>query len=91
MEDEPIRPSIATKNVLAQEIQLCAVDGGQESWPEKGLALLLLFAMLVVIFRVLRDFRKAGLSISKGEGEEESLDGIQAEDDGEYDAGTHID
>ena len=47
--------------------------------------------MVVIIFRVLRDFRRAGLSISKGEGEEEYLDGIEEEDDGEYDAGAHID
>jgi len=48
--------------------------------------------MLLVIFRVLRDFQKAGLTVSSGEAEEATLEGIEEEEEEEdYDASAHID
>ena len=59
------------------------------SWQEKGLAFLLLAAMLFVIFRVMRDFSRQGLSISQGEARD--METINEMDEDEDIDGVHID
>ena len=68
------------------------MTGKEESswWQDKGLAGLLLLGMLFVIFRVLRDFGRQGLSISQGEAETmETVNELAAEEDGK--PGEHND
>jgi hypothetical protein len=70
--------------------RLACADGPKESWQERCLALLVLCAMVFVIYRVLRDFQRAGLRVSQGAPAEVNMsEGLDEND--EDDAGTHLD
>lgn len=59
------------------------------NWQERVLALILLCGMLYVIFRVLRDFGKQGLSISQGKADDmqtiTELDEVEEEEEDHQD------
>ena len=68
----------------------CFIVGHVSSgWQETGLAFLLLAAMLFVIFRVMRDFSRQGLSISQGAAQD--METINEMDEDEDIDGVHID